>query len=87
MPYENAHAARIDSQGIVQEVIVIPFMNDNDAQITEYCNSIGINGTWLDTSYLGARRKKYAGIGDCYDSDLDEFVAPAAPEIEAPIEP
>jgi hypothetical protein len=75
--YENAHAARIEN-GIVQQVIVIPYMDDDDAKVTEYCNSIGLAGTWLDTSYIGARRGKYAGIGDTYDADLDEFVAPAA---------
>jgi hypothetical protein len=76
MPYENAFAARIDEDGIVREVIVIPYMDDDDAKVTEYCNSIGLTGTWLDTSYIGARRGKYAGIGDRYDADLDEFVAP-----------
>lgn len=72
---ENAHAALIDNDGIVREVIVIPYMDDDDEKVTEYCNSIGLAGTWLDTSYLGARRGKYAGIGDTYDADLDEFVA------------
>jgi hypothetical protein len=81
MTYHNAHAARIDDQGIVREVIVIPYCNDDDADVTAYCNSIGLPGTWIDTSYLGARRGKYAGIGDRYDADLDEFVPPAAPEI------
>jgi hypothetical protein len=75
MPYENAHAARVED-GIVREVIVIPYCNDDDATITAYCNGIGLAGTWLDTSYLGARRGKYAGVGDRYDSDLDEFVSP-----------
>jgi len=77
--YENAHAARVED-GIVREVIVIPYMDDDDAKITEYCNSIGLAGTWLDTSYIGARRGKYAGIGDTYDADLDEFVSPQADE-------
>jgi hypothetical protein len=79
MAYENAHAARVED-GIVREVIVIPYMDDDDAKVTEYCNGIGLDGTWLDTSYVGARRGKYAGIGDTYDADLDEFVAPVAPE-------
>jgi hypothetical protein len=74
---ENAHAARVED-GIVREVIVIPYMDDDDATITAYCNGIGLAGTWLDTSYIGARRGKYAGIGDTYDADLDEFVALAA---------
>jgi hypothetical protein len=74
---ENSHGARIDDDGIVREVVVIPYMDDDDAKVTEYCNSIGLAGTWLDTSYLGARRGKYAGIGFTYDADLDEFVSPA----------
>lgn len=75
MAYHNAHAALIDDQGIVQQVIVIPYMNDDDAKITSYCNSLGLTGTWIDTSYLGARRGKYAGVGDFYDPNLDEFVS------------
>lgn len=81
---ENAHAALIDDDGIVQEVIVIPYMEDDDAKVTEYCNSIGLDGTWLDTSYVGARRGKYAGIGDRYDADLDKFVSPVVAEPDEP---
>jgi hypothetical protein len=80
MTYENAHAARVED-GIVREVIVIPYMDDDDVKVTEYCNSIGLAGTWLDTSYLGARRGKYAGVGDRYDADLDEFVSRESNEL------
>lgn len=76
MAYHNAHAARIDDNGIVREVIVIPYMNDDDEQVTAYCNSIGLEGTWIDTSYKGSRRGKYAGIGDTYDAEVDQFVSP-----------
>lgn len=79
MAYHNAHAALIEN-GIVQEVIVIPYMDDDDAKITEYCNSIGVPGTWIDTSYTGSRRGKYAGIGDIYDPVLDQFVTPTPEE-------
>jgi len=79
MSYEYAHAARVED-GIVREVIVIPYMDDDDTKVTEYCNSIGLDGNWLDTSYMGARRGKYAGVGDTYDADLDEFVSPQQPE-------
>jgi hypothetical protein len=79
MPYENAHAALIDDNNIVRQVIVIPYCNDDDETITAYCNGIGLEGRWIDTSYLGARRGKYAGIGDTYDLDLDVFVSPALP--------
>ena len=80
MAYENAHAAKIEN-GIVTQVIVIPFMDDDDAKVTAYCNSIGLDGTWVDTSYTGSRRGKYAGIGDTWDGE--NFVSPV---VEAPIE-
>jgi len=80
MTYHNAHAARIDDNGIVREVIVIPYLNDDDADITAYCNGIGLAGNWIDTSYTASRRGKFAGVGDTYDPVLDVFVPPAAPE-------
>jgi hypothetical protein len=75
MTWINAHAALIDEDQKVSKIIVIPYMDDNDEKITTYCNSIGLEGRWIDTSYLGARRGKYASIGDTYDPDLDEFVS------------
>lgn len=82
MTYDNAHAARVDDDGIVREVIVIPYMDDDDEKITAYCNRIGLEGVWRDTSYVGSRRGKYAGIGDRYDAELDEYVSPVASEPE-----
>ena len=76
---ETAHAARVED-GIVREVIVIPYCNDNDNEITGYCNGLGLAGTWMDTSYLGSRRGRYAGIGFTYDAAADEFVAPVGEE-------
>jgi hypothetical protein len=76
MASENAHAAKIED-GVVTQVVVIPRQeNDDDALITAYCNGIGLAGEWIDTSYLGARRGRYAGIGMKYDAELDEFVSP-----------
>ena len=77
MTYVNAHAALIED-GIVRNVIVIPHMDDDDAKVTAYCNSIGLAGTWVDTSYLGSRRGKYAGLGDRFDEELNEFVSPSS---------
>lgn len=79
MPQEIAHAARIDEKNIVRQVIVIPYLEDDDARITEYCNTIGLPGKWIDTSWTAARRGKYAGIGDKYDPEIDEFISPAVP--------
>jgi hypothetical protein len=83
MSYHNAHAARIEN-GIVEEIIVIPYCNDNDAEVTAYCNSLGLAGQWLDCSYLGSRRGKYPALGDHYDAELDEFISP--PGLETPNE-
>jgi hypothetical protein len=77
MPYENAHAAKVEN-GVVTSVIVIPFMDDDDAKVTAYCNSIGLEGVWVDTSYVGARRSKYAGIGDLFDGE--NFISPVVEE-------
>jgi hypothetical protein len=46
-------------------------------------NTLKLGGIWKQTSYNANFRGKYAGIGDSYDADLDEFVTPAvesAPE-------
>jgi len=48
--------------------------------VTAYCNGIGLAGTWLDTSYTGSRRGKYAGIGDKYNAELDVFESPVVNE-------
>jgi len=76
-----AHAARIEN-GTVRQVIVIPNMDDDDTKITEYCNRIGLPGTWVDTSYTGSRRGKYAGLGDTFDINTRnaEFKSPEISE-------
>lgn len=79
-----AHAARIED-GIVREVIVVPDdldATESDAAIEAYVHGIGLSGKFIRTSYNGNIRGRYAGIGYKYDSDLDEFVAPEAPEEE-----
>ena len=79
-----AHAARIED-GIVREVIVVPDNLDateSDAAIEAYIHGIGLSGKWIRTSYNGNIRGRYAGIGYRYDAELDEFVAPEAPEEE-----
>lgn len=88
-----AHFARVED-GIVREVIVVA---DSDCAGGDYPTaepagqafiaSIGLAGTWRQTSYNGNFRGTYAGIGFTFDEDADEFVAPATPEVEAPVEP
>jgi len=39
----------------------------------------GFEGKWLQTSFNGKFRGKFAGMGYSYDPIKDEFVAPATP--------
>ena len=43
-------------------------------------NTLKLGGTWKQTSFNANFRGKYAGIGDTYDAELDEFVAPVIEE-------
>ena len=77
-----AHFAEIDSNGVVQRVIVVANKDTSDANGNEV-ESIGIafcqkllGGNWKQTSYNGNIRKNYAGIGYVYDATIDAFVPP-----------
>ena len=78
-----AHFAKISSDNIVQQVIVVSNgdCGGGDFPASEaigqaFLASLGLTGEWLQTSYHANFRGKYAGIGDIYDSEADEFVAP-----------
>lgn len=72
-----AYFAQIDDAGIVTRVIRV---DDNDApdEIAgrSFIASLGLSGSWVQTSYSGATRKQYAGIGYRYDAGGDVFIAP-----------
>lgn len=75
-----AHFAKIEN-GIVTQVIVVS--NDkapgefpeSEAPGAEFCSNL-LGGEWKQTSYNSSFRAKFAGIGDLYDADLDEFIIP-----------
>ena len=78
-----AHFARLDDNSIVEMVIVIS--DDvcpdpapiNEGQGQSYINDvIGLPGTWIQTSYNGNFRGRYAGPGDRYDAVNDAFIPP-----------
>jgi len=77
-----AHFAEIDSNGVVQRVIVVGNKDTSDANGVEkesigkaFCERL-FGGNWVQTSYNGNFRKRYAGVGYTYRGDLDAFVAP-----------
>lgn len=92
-----AHYAFIDSNNVV--VKVITGVDENETQLDNGVEVGGSTKAWEQfyenqewhkgltckrTSYNNNIRGTYAGIGYIYDTDLDEFVPPLAPE---PVEP
>lgn len=79
-----AHFAKVNSNGIVQEVIVInnEVIKDKNGVEQEsigiaFCQSLyGEDTQWVQTSYNNNFRGRYAGIGFMYDKEADEFIAP-----------
>jgi len=84
-----AHFAQVNETNTVQEVIVIandacdnlPFP-ESEPVGQAYIASIGLTGTWLQTSYNGNFRGLYAGPTMIYNPALDQFEYPT-PTIEA----
>lgn len=78
-----AHFAELDTDSKVLRVIVI---NNDDCGGGDFPNSepigqafiasLGIAGTWIQTSYNANFRGKYPGIGDIYDAEKDVFISP-----------
>jgi len=86
-----AHFAQVDDSGIVRQVIVIKNEDcgggdypASNAAGKAFIASIGLAGTWEQTSYNGNFRGKYAGQGDTFDADLDVFVSPVVPDPVVP---
>ena len=68
-----AHFAEIDSTGLVLRVLVVG--NDQEHRGQEFlANDLNLGGTWIQTSYNGNIRKRFAGIGYTYDSANDVFL-------------
>ena len=61
------HFAKIDQNGIVQEVIVAE---------QEFIDSLEDSSIWIQTSYNHNIRKQYAGLGYTYDKTNDVFITP-----------
>lgn len=79
-----AHFARIDSDNIVREIIVVANEVIENKEFPEsepigvaFCKSLfGEDTDWKQTSYNANFRGLYAGTGMIYDPVKDEFVAP-----------
>ena len=82
-----AHFAKIENN-IVTQVIVINnevITNNKGKEVEQlgidFCKSLfGEDTEWVQTSYNGTFRGKYAGVGNIYDSELDIFKLPTIEE-------
>lgn len=86
-----AYFAQLDDNNIVQQVISIsndvcpdPAPDNEQAGQEFIANTLKLGGTWLQTSYHANFRGKYAGIGDTYDAELDQFVSPQVEQFVSP---
>lgn len=77
-----SHFAELDSNGVVLRVIVVANKDTADANGVEkesigkaFCERL-FGGNWVQTSYNGNIRKRYAGIGYTYSEVLDAFITP-----------
>jgi hypothetical protein len=70
-----AHFAEIDKDNKVIRVLLVPDEQEKRGQ-TYLAKDLGMGGTWIQTSYNAKIRGKYAGIGDSYDENKDEFISP-----------
>jgi hypothetical protein len=85
-----AHFAKIEN-GIVTSVIVVNNETlgnlefpESEVVGQEFIASLGLDGTWKQTSYNANFRGIYAGIGINYDEVSDKFVEPVLRKIEIP---
>ena len=77
-----AHFAQLDSNNTIKNVVAVDNFNLLDENGTEQ-ESLGIAfleqhlgpGPWVQTSYSGRIRGRYAGIGMIYDPVTDIFTA------------
>lgn len=78
-----AHFAKINSDNIVTEVIVVNndvILNSNGEEQeslgVDFCKQLYGDGTYKQTSYNSKMRKNMATVGSTYDASKDAFIRP-----------
>ena len=76
-----AHFAQLDDNNIVTQVIAVANAElidngvESEAKGIAFCESL-LGGRWVQTSYSGSIRRRFAGIGFAYDAAADVFITP-----------
>jgi len=78
-----AYFAHLDDNNIVTQVISVsnneapdPAPTNSEPAGQAFIASLGLTGTWIQTSYNGSFRRRFAGIGYTYDPERDAFIPP-----------
>ena len=77
-----AHFAQLDNDNVVTQVIVVANAElldngvESESKGIAFCQSLFPSTNWKQTSYNGAIRKNYAGVGYTYDAGRDAFIPP-----------
>lgn len=79
-----AYFAQIDDDGTVLQVISVsnadapdPAPDNSEALGQAFISeTLGLPGTWVQTSFNGSFRRRYAGLGFAYDAARDAFIEP-----------
>jgi hypothetical protein len=75
-----AHFAQLNDENVVTQVIVVANAElidngvESETKGIAFCESL-LGGRWVQTSYSGSIRKRFAGIGYRYEADADVFVS------------
>ena len=82
-----AYFAQVDENNIVLQVVSVDNKDitingiESEQSGIDFLTSLGLGSNWIQTSFNGSIRNKFAGIGDVYDPIEDVFTLA---EIDAP---
>ena len=71
-----AHFAEIDQNNVVLRVLVVPDAQDHRGE-TFLRHDLRLGGQWVQTSFNGKHRRRFAGVGMTFDAARDAFVLPS----------
>lgn len=84
-----AHFAQLKDNEVVEVIVVNNEVLEDENGVEQesigvaFCQSLyGEDTQWVQTSYNGNFRGKYAGVGMIYDSVKDEFIVPEVIVVE-----
>ena len=73
-----AHFAKINSDNVVESVIVVSNIDEKEGHGLDVCRQIdpSENVRWIQGSYTAKIRGKMPNVGDTYDESKDVFIPP-----------